>query len=278
MQLNAPILLTFLRIALIPVLVLCFYLPTGWSNELAVVVFVVAAVTDWADGFLARRWNQLSDFGAFLDPVADKLMVAVALVLLVEQNPTPLFALAAATIIGREIVISALREWMAEMGERGRVKVSNVGKLKTIFQMVAIGMLLYRDPLWNIPVAFIGELLLYLAAALTLWSMWVYLASAWPIMAQSTRDRDSSTGLKAKPGSDADRHAGADVPAGAEAEAEAEPEPEPGAEPEAEPGAQPEVEPDTRASNTRPIRKPVKLAAVDSSAARNIDDEERLRD
>lgn len=187
MQLNAPILLTFLRIALIPVLVLCFYLPTTWSNELAVVVFVVAAVTDWADGFLARRWDQLSDFGAFLDPVADKLMVAVALVLLVERDPTPLFALAAAIIIGREIVISALREWMAEMGERGRVKVSNVGKMKTIFQMVAIGMLLYHDSLWGIPVYFIGEILLYVAAALTLWSMWVYLASAWPIMAQSTR-------------------------------------------------------------------------------------------
>lgn len=191
MQLNAPILLTLLRIALIPVLVLCFYLPTGWSNELAVVVFVTAAVTDWADGFLARRWDQLSDFGAFLDPVADKLMVAVALVLLVERNPTPIFALAAAVIIGREIVISALREWMAEMGESGRVKVSNVGKLKTIFQMVAIGMLLYQDDLWRIPVYFIGEILLYLAAVLTLWSMWVYLASAWPIMARRSREPEA---------------------------------------------------------------------------------------
>lgn len=188
MHLNAPILLTLLRIALIPVLVLCFYLPINWSNELAVIVFVTAAVTDWADGFLARRWDQLSDFGAFLDPVADKLMVAVALVLLVERNPSPLFALAAAVIIGREIVISALREWMSEMGERGRVKVSNVGKLKTIFQMVAIGMLLYQHTLWGIPVYFIGEILLYLAAGLTLWSMWVYLASAWPIMARGSRE------------------------------------------------------------------------------------------
>ncbi len=186
MHLNAPIVLTLLRIALIPVLVLCFYLPTTWSNELAVVVFVTAAVTDWADGYLARRWDQLSDFGAFLDPVADKLMVAVALVLLVERNPTPLFAMAAAVIIGREIVISALREWMSEMGERGRVKVSRIGKLKTIFQMVAIGMLLYQDDLWRIPVYFIGEILLYLAAGLTLWSMWVYLASAWPIMARKS--------------------------------------------------------------------------------------------
>ena len=192
MHLNAPILLTFLRIALIPVLVVCFYLPTSWSNELAVIVFVTAAVTDWADGFLARRWDQLSDFGAFLDPVADKLMVAVALVLLVERNPSPLFALAAAVIIGREIVISALREWMSEMGERGRVKVSNVGKLKTVFQMVAISMLLYQQDLWGIPVYFIGEVLLYLAAALTLWSMWVYLASAWPIMARRSGEPNAA--------------------------------------------------------------------------------------
>jgi CDP-diacylglycerol--glycerol-3-phosphate 3-phosphatidyltransferase len=122
--------------------------------------------------------------------VADKLMVAVALVLLVERNPTPLFAMAAAVIIGREIVISALREWMSEMGERGRVKVSRIGKLKTIFQMVAIGMLLYQDDLWRIPVYFIGEILLYLAAGLTLWSMWVYLASAWPIMARKSPGPD----------------------------------------------------------------------------------------
>ena len=182
MHLNAPIILTFLRIALIPVLVLFFYLPYPWSNLLAVIVFVLAAVTDWADGFLARRWNQLSDFGAFLDPVADKLMVAVALVLLVQQNPTILFALSAAIIIGREIVISALREWMAEMGERGRGKVSAIGKLKTIFQMVAISFLLYGAPIGPISIAFIGEILLYIAAALTLWSMWVYLHSAWPIM------------------------------------------------------------------------------------------------
>ncbi len=182
MHLNTPIILTFLRIALIPVLVLFFYLPYAWSNLIAVIVFVLAAVTDWADGFLARRWDQGSDFGAFLDPVADKLMVAVALVLLVERHPTAWFAIAAAVIIGREIVISALREWMAEMGERGRVKVSAVGKIKTIFQMVAISFLLYDDNIGVIPIAFIGEILLYIAAALTLWSMWVYLHSAWPIM------------------------------------------------------------------------------------------------
>ena len=193
MQFNTAIVLTLLRIALIPVLVLFFYLPYGWSNIASVVVFVLAAVTDWADGFIARRFNQMSDFGAFLDPVADKLMVAVALVLLVQSNPTLYFALAAAIIIGREITISALREWMAEMGERGRVKVSNIGKLKTIFQMVAISLLLYQQDLLGLPIAFIGELLLYLAALLTLWSMWVYLSSAWPIMAgQSGRRRDTA--------------------------------------------------------------------------------------
>ena len=193
MQFNTAIVLTLLRIALIPVLVLFFYLPYGWSNIASVVVFVLAAVTDWADGFIARRFNQMSDFGAFLDPVADKLMVAVALVLLVQSNPTLYFALAAAIIIGREITISALREWMAEMGERGRVKVSNIGKLKTIFQMVAISLLLYQQDLLGLPIAFIGELLLYLAALLTLWSMWVYLSSAWPIMAgQSGRRRDAA--------------------------------------------------------------------------------------
>nr|WP_318190949.1 CDP-diacylglycerol--glycerol-3-phosphate 3-phosphatidyltransferase [Marinihelvus fidelis] len=183
---NAPTILTLLRIALIPVLVLFFYLPYGWSNFAAVTVFVLAAVTDWADGYIARRFDLYTHFGAFLDPVADKLMVATALVLLVQSQPTVLFALAAATIIGREIVISALREWMAEMGERGRVKVSNVGKLKTIFQMVAISFLLYGEDIWRIPVPFIGEILLYLAAALTLWSMWVYLHSAWPVMAAAT--------------------------------------------------------------------------------------------
>lgn len=186
MTLNAPTILTLLRIALIPVLVVCFYLPYGWSNVLAVAVFVLAAVTDWADGFIARRFDLYTPFGAFLDPVADKLMVATALVLLVQSHPTIVFALAAAIIIGREIVISALREWMAELGERGRVKVSNVGKLKTIFQMVAISFLLYGQDIWRIPVPFIGEVLLYLAAALTLWSMWVYLLSAWPVIGGSS--------------------------------------------------------------------------------------------
>jgi len=182
MQLTVPTLLTLLRIALVPVLVLLFYLPVPWSNIACVVVFVLAAVTDIADGAIARGTGQTSRFGAFLDPVADKIMVSTALVLLVARQDAHqgVFAIAAAVIIGREITISALREWMSEIGESARVQVSWIGKLKTIFQMTAIGFLLYRDDLAWIPVQLIGELLLYTAAALTLWSMWRYLRSAWP--------------------------------------------------------------------------------------------------
>jgi CDP-diacylglycerol--glycerol-3-phosphate 3-phosphatidyltransferase len=179
--------LTMLRIVLIPVLVIVFYLPYDWTNTACVVIFVSAAITDWLDGYIARKMGLLSSFGAFLDPVADKLMVATALVLLVQSPPTLVFhpiafTLAAAVIIGREIAISALREWMSEIGERAAVAVTGIGKLKTIFQMVAISFLLYEDDLLFLPIALLGELLLYLAAILTLWSMWVYLHSAWPIM------------------------------------------------------------------------------------------------
>ena len=184
MPLTAPLVLTLLRIALIPVLVIFFYLPYSWSNIASVIVFVSAAITDWLDGYIARKTGQLTSFGAFLDPVADKLMVATALVLLVQKNPQIVFTLASAIIIGREIAISALREWMAEMGESGRVTVSAFGKLKTIFQMTAISLLLYRENIGFLPIALIGEYLLYLAAGLTLWSMWVYLHSAWPVMSQ----------------------------------------------------------------------------------------------
>ena len=187
MQMTFPLFLTLLRIALIPVLVLFFYLPYAWSSLIAAVIFVTAAITDWLDGYLARRMGLMSSFGAFLDPVADKLMVATALVILVESPPPIvfpmiLFTLSAAIIVGREIAISGLREWMAEMGERGTVKVGLMGKLKTIFQMTAISCLLYETDLLGLPVALVGEMLLYLAAALTLWSMWVYLYAAWPIM------------------------------------------------------------------------------------------------
>jgi CDP-diacylglycerol--glycerol-3-phosphate 3-phosphatidyltransferase len=190
MQLTVPTILTLLRIALVPVLVLLFYLPFKGSNLACLVVFIGAAVTDIADGAIARRTGQTSRFGAFLDPVADKIMVSTALVLLVQRQDTyqALFAVAAAIIIGREITISALREWMAEIGERALVSVSRVGKVKTGFQMTAIGFLLYHDDLWFLPIALIGELLLYTAAALTLWSMWTYLRSAWPAIRRNNSD------------------------------------------------------------------------------------------
>ena len=180
-------LLTLLRIALIPVLVLFFYLPYSWSSIAAAVVFIFAAITDWLDGYLARRMDLMTPFGAFLDPVADKLMVATALVLLVSRNPAVLFTLSAAIIIGREIAISSLREWMAEMGKRGHVQVSGLGKLKTIFQMTAISLLLFEQDLLGLPVLFIGLALLYLSAALTLWSMWVYLHASWPTISEAQK-------------------------------------------------------------------------------------------
>ncbi len=179
---TVPNILTLTRIILIPVLVLVFYLPGQWSYQLSAVIFGVAALTDWLDGYLARRLRQMSVFGAFLDPVADKLMVAVALVLLVQDNPSLLFVIPAAIIIGREIAISALREWMSEIGERTRVAVSVIGKIKTITQMVAILLLLYKVPLGPMPTHDIGLVLLYVAAILTLWSMFVYLQAAWPIL------------------------------------------------------------------------------------------------
>lgn len=182
MQLTIPTLLTLLRIALIPVLVAVFYLPFESSNQVAVALFVFAAVTDGLDGWIARRWGMTSSFGAFLDPVADKLMVTVALLLIVQRHPEVGIALSAAVIIGREITISALREWMAALGEAGLVKVAWLGKIKTILQMVAIGFLLYGEPLWVIPVLEIGRWLLIIAALLTIWSMFSYLRAAWPAM------------------------------------------------------------------------------------------------
>ncbi|MGK7296423.1 MAG: CDP-diacylglycerol--glycerol-3-phosphate 3-phosphatidyltransferase [Candidatus Wenzhouxiangella sp. M2_3B_020] len=180
MTITFPTILTLIRIVLIPVLVLAFYLPYGWSNEAAVGIFIAAGLTDWADGWIARRYGLTSPFGAFLDPVADKLIVAVALILIVQRHPDILLAVSAAVILGREITISALREWMAELGQRARVKVSRVGKSKTIFQMVAIGFLLYGAPLWGLPILRIGKILLVVAAVLTIWSMIIYLRSAWP--------------------------------------------------------------------------------------------------
>lgn len=177
---NIPNSLTLLRIAMIPIFVLVFYMPFSWNYQLACAIFTLAALTDMLDGYLARRLDQTSKLGAFLDPVADKLMVAVVLVLLVEDDPSIFLSLPAAVIIGREITVSALREWMAELGQRSKVAVSVYGKIKTIAQMVALILLIYRDPINDIPIYFIGMVLLYIAAALTLISMYQYLLLAWP--------------------------------------------------------------------------------------------------
>ena len=191
MPLNIPNLLTLLRILLIPVLFVVYVLDVKWSNQLATAIFVIAAITDWLDGFLARKLNQYTPFGAFLDPVADKLIVATALVLLATDDnvlnmviSVPLFAAAVAIIIGREIVISALREWMAELGKRASVAVSYIGKVKTAMQMIAISMLIYKEPLFGLPIFILGEILLFIAAALTLYSMFVYLKAAWPVLTE----------------------------------------------------------------------------------------------
>ena len=188
-MLNIPNLLTFLRILIIPLFVVVYFLPYSWVNELTTSLFVLAAATDWLDGYLARRLNQTSSLGAFLDPVADKLMVAAALVLVVGDSrheavslSNTILTLVVVVIIGREITISALREWMAELGQRSSVAVSWVGKVKTTAQMAAIPFMLYGQPLLGLPTFQIGEVLLYLAAFLTLWSMLVYLQAAWPIM------------------------------------------------------------------------------------------------
>ena len=188
MSWTIPNILTLLRIILIPVLVVVFYMPGQWSYQISAAIFGLASLTDLLDGYLARRLNQSSAFGAFLDPVADKLMVAVALVLLVQDNPSPLFAVPAAIIIGREIAISALREWMSEIGARTKVAVSIIGKLKTTIQMIAILLLLFRMPLAGIPTHTVGLVLLYIAAVLTLWSMVVYMNAAWPLLSGKEED------------------------------------------------------------------------------------------
>lgn len=188
---NAPNVLTLARIVLIPLFVVAYHLPIASANEFATMLFVLAGVTDWLDGYLARRLKQFSPFGAFLDPVADKLMVAAALVVVLADQriyahvfDERLFAIVVLVILGREIAVSALREWMAELGKRSSVAVSFVGKFKTTAQMVAIGFLVWREPLWDLPIFRIGEVLLCLAAALTLWSMLVYLRAAWPTLAR----------------------------------------------------------------------------------------------
>jgi cardiolipin synthase len=185
MPFNIPILLTWLRVALIPLVVGVYYLPATWltpfeMNVAATAVFIVAAITDWWDGFLARRWNETSAFGAFLDPVADKLMVAGALLVLVQLDRVN--GIIAFVIIGREIAISALREWMAQIGASKSVAVSSLGKIKTAAQMIAIPMLLFHEMLLGIDMQLVGALLLWVAAVLTVWSMFYYLRLAWPLI------------------------------------------------------------------------------------------------
>jgi CDP-diacylglycerol--glycerol-3-phosphate 3-phosphatidyltransferase len=183
-----PNILTWIRIAAIPLIVLTFYAPYYWADPAAGLIFAAAGITDSLDGYLARKLGQTSKLGAFLDPVADKLIVAVALVLLVSRDPRLLVVLMAAVIIGREIAISALREWMAEVGQRRKVAVSAMGKYKTIFQITGLSMMLYRWDLFGLPTYQIGLTLTVLAAALTLVSMISYLRAAWPEM----REREAS--------------------------------------------------------------------------------------
>jgi len=187
-----PNILTLVRMILIPILVVIYYLPVPWGHYVATGLFVLAGITDWLDGYLARRLGQLSPFGAFLDPVADKLMVTTVLVLLVSDSDLQnevissiLFTVVAAVIVGREIAVSALREWMAELGKRKSVAVSIIGKLKTFAQMVSIALLLYKAPVSGLSAAKAGEILFYVAGGLTIWSMFAYLKAAWPSLVGS---------------------------------------------------------------------------------------------
>jgi CDP-diacylglycerol---glycerol-3-phosphate 3-phosphatidyltransferase len=176
---SLPNLFTLLRIVLIPIFIVAFYLPFTWAHGLAAAIFALASFTDWLDGFLARKLKQISPFGAFLDPVADKLLVACSLLLLVGAKNVEYITIPAIVIVGREIVISALREWMAEIGRRASVTVSYIGKIKTMLQMIALFLLIAFSPnesWWGV----FGFLLLYLAAILTIWSMIVYISIAWP--------------------------------------------------------------------------------------------------
>jgi CDP-diacylglycerol--glycerol-3-phosphate 3-phosphatidyltransferase len=187
--------MTLARILMIPLVVVLFYLPYPWAKAAAAWTFILAAVTDSLDGYLARKLEQTSALGEFLDPVADKLMVATALILLVSHEPVMvrwirfdprlLITVTAAVIIGREITISALREWMAEVGARRKVAVSSIGKMKTIFQMTGLSMMLFHADVWFIPAYELGLICLVSAAALTLWSMVLYLRAAWPELMRS---------------------------------------------------------------------------------------------
>lgn len=179
MRLTIPTQLTLMRIALIPIVGILIYIDGWWTYIASAALFGVAAITDWLDGYLARKWGEETDFGAFLDPVADKLLVVIVLVLLVQQYPSFWITTAGTIIIGREIIVTALREWMAELGKRASIKVSMLGKVKTTFQMTALIVLMLFDPERFYILHVLGIWCLYFAAVLTLWSMIEYLRLAW---------------------------------------------------------------------------------------------------
>ncbi len=182
MQVTLPTAITLFRIALIPLFVLVFYLPFSWANIAATVIFTLASISDWVDGYLARSMQLETSFGAFLDPVADKLMVVVVIVLLVEANPSIYVTLPSIVIVAREISISALREWMAQLGASTTVQVSFVGKIKTVAQMIALGFMIFSEPFLGLPIFQIGLVIYYFAALLTIVSMIIYLRAAWPVI------------------------------------------------------------------------------------------------
>lgn len=182
MKLHLANILTLFRIAAIPVVVICFYSEMPHARPIAAILFGIAAVTDIIDGWVARRYGQTSRFGEFLDPVADKLMVSIALVMLVQAESGWFEDVIAMIIIGREITVSALREWMATIGERTNVRVSTAGKIKTALQMFGIAFMVYKNSLFGIPVYTVGFVLLVLAAIMTIWSMVIYLKAAWPFI------------------------------------------------------------------------------------------------
>ncbi len=186
MKLNFAIMLTLFRMAAIPVVVVCFYSPIPNARPIAAIIFGIAAVTDFIDGWVARNFNQQSRFGEFLDPVADKLMVSIVLVMLVQAESGWFEDIIAMIIIGREITVSALREWMATIGERANVKVSMAGKIQTTLQMFGIAFMVYRNEIFGIDIYAVGFALLVVAAGMTIWSMFVYLRSAWPFIMNDT--------------------------------------------------------------------------------------------
>ena len=177
---NIPLILTALRILAIPIIAIIYLLPFSWAHPVAAILLALAAFTDWLDGYLARSWSQMTQLGEFLDPVADKLLVAVSLVMVVSSHLIPYLGAAAAVIIGREITISALREWMSIIGKRVSVKVTVIAKYKTAIQMIALVLLVWYHPLASIWIKWTAAIMLYIAAILTIWSMCVYLKAAWP--------------------------------------------------------------------------------------------------